>query len=262
MKRYLRLYGAFLVQWLKVVLDDRLNLAVGLLSMIFVQAAGLVGVWAVLRHVHHLNGWSFDELMLVYGLLTISRALSQIFGAGLWSFGSDYVRSGEFDRFLVRPVDPLFHLLASRMDQEGIGNLLVGGFLVAKAGAALEIVWTPVKLLYLLVAIPSGGLILMAITLITAVSAFWLRDAMPVMWSVQHTQEFAKFPLTIFRQSVAAVLTWVVPVGFASFYPATYLLGRAPDTLPWAGPVVALALFGLGYRFFQFGLRRYGSTGS
>jgi ABC-2 type transport system permease protein len=262
MKRYLRLYGAFLVQWLKVLLDDRVNLAVGILSMVSVQAAGLIGVWAVLRHTTELNGWTFDELILLYGLLTLSRAISQFFGAGLWAFGSEYVRSGEFDRFLVRPVDPLFHLLANRIDHEAVGNFLVGLVLVIKAAAALPIAWTVDKLIFLLLAVPGGGLVLLSITLITAVSAFWLRDAMPVMWSVRHTEEFARLPLGIFKQSVAALLTWVVPVGFAAYYPASYLLDRGSALLPWLGPVVALVLFWLGYRFFQVGLRRYGSTGS
>ena len=32
---------------------------------------------------------------------------------------------GEFDRYLVRPIDPLFHLLADGFNVDGVGNFLL-----------------------------------------------------------------------------------------------------------------------------------------
>jgi ABC-2 type transport system permease protein len=116
--------------------------------------------------------------------------------------------------------------------------------------------------LYLIVAVLSGGAIFIALNLITATSAFWIVESIPVTQIVFNTHQFAKYPLSIYHRNIGLLLTWVIPYGFASFYPASYLLGRDVGALAWLGPAVAAGLLFLGYRVWQFGLRHYASTGS
>ncbi|MBK9712166.1 MAG: ABC-2 family transporter protein [Kouleothrix sp.] len=262
MKRYVNLYGLFLVQRLKILMEYRVNFLIGATSTIFLQAAGLLTIWVVMRQIPSLNGWSYDEVLLIYGLLTLAKSINHMFADNLWTIGWNYIRSGQFDRFLVRPIDPLFHLLADRFCHDGIGNFLVGALLVAKASVALGIAWTPLKLLYLAVAVLSGGIIFIALNLATAVSSFWIIESIPVTQMVFNTHEFAKYPLTIYGRGVGILMTWLIPYGFASFYPASYLLGRDVGALAWLAPAVAAVLLLGSYRLWLFGLRHYTSTGS
>ncbi|MCA9925826.1 MAG: ABC transporter permease, partial [Anaerolineales bacterium] len=210
-----------------------------------------------------LNGWSLTEIWFIYGLLTLSKSINHMFADNLWTLGQSYVRTGMFDRFLVRPIDPLFHLLADRFCHDGIGNFIVGIVLVATAVPTLNITWTPLKLVYLSIAVLSGGGIFIALNLITSVSAFWVMDSVPVIRVVFETHEFAKYPLSIYPKGISILLTWLIPYGFASFYPASYLLNRdVSPMLVWAGPIVAAILLIIGYQFWLFGLRHYSSTGS
>ena len=262
MLRYTRLYGYFLIQRFKILMEYRVNFLIGAASTVVLQAAGLLTIWIVMRQIPSLNGWTLNEVLLIYGLLTLAKAINHMFADNLWTFGWDYIRSGSFDRFLVRPIDPLFHLLADRFCHDGIGNLLVGAALVGVAGAGLGIVWTPLSLLYLLLAVLSGGVIFIALNLITAVSAFFILNSIPVTQVVFNTHEFAKYPLTIYPRAVGLALTWAIPYGLASFYPASYLLGRDVGPLAWAGPPVAALLLALAYGVWRFGLRHYSGTGS
>ena len=111
---------------------------------------------------------------------------------------ASYIRSGGFDRFLVRPIDPLFHLLADRFCQDGVGNFLVGVALVIKSSIDLGIDWTPSKLLMLIVGVMSGGFIFIALNLITCVTAFWIVDSVPVTRLVFDNHLFAQYPLSIY----------------------------------------------------------------
>ena len=106
-------------------------------------------------------------------------------------------------------------------------------------------------------------MIFIAVNLIAGVSAFWVMDSVPVIRVFFEFHEFAKFPLTIYPKAIGILLTWLVPYGFASFYPASVLLGReiAP-ALAWAGPLVAVTALLIGYRVWLFGLRHYNGTGS
>ncbi len=263
MVRYLGLYGDFLRQRFKILMEYRVNFLIGSTSTIFMQGASILAIWVVMRQVPDLNGWTLSEIWLIYGLLTLSKSINHMFADNLWTLGQSYVRTGLFDRFLVRPIDPLFHLLADRFCHDGIGNFIIGLVLVLTAAPSVAIVWTIPKIVYLVIAVVSGGLIFISLNLITGVSAFWVMDSVPVIRVVFETHEFAKFPLAIYPQAIGILLTWLIPYGFASFYPASYLLGRdITPLLGWAGPLVAVVLFALSYRIWLFGLRHYSGTGS
>ncbi|RPI31141.1 MAG: ABC transporter permease [Chloroflexota bacterium] len=262
MLRYLNLYGWFLMQRFKILMEYRMNFLIGASSTVFIQAAGLLAIWVVMGQIPTLQGWSFDEILLVYGLLTLAKSINHMFADNLWTIGWSYIRSGGFDRFLVRPIDPLFHLLAERFCHDGIGNFLVGAVLVARSSTALGIPWTPLNLFYVVVAVLSGGGIFIALNLITATSAFWIMDSIPLTQIIFNTNDFARFPLTIYNRGIQVVLTWLIPYGFASFYPASFLLGRDIGWLAWASPLVAAILLLISFRVWLFGLRHYSGTGS
>ena len=262
MTRYLNLYWYFLIQRLKVLMEYRLSFILGASSTIVWQASSIAAIWIVMQKVPSLNGWNYDEVLLVYGLVTLSKSINHMFADNLWTLGRIYIRSGGFDRFLVRPIDPLFHLLADRFCQDGVGNFLVGIALVIKSSLTLGIDWTPSKLLVLIISVVSGGFIFIALNLITCVSAFWIVDSVPVTRLVFDNHLFAQYPLSIYPRAIGILLTWVIPYGFASFYPASYVLNREVGNLAWFGPFVAAFLLFIGYRFWQFGLKYYSGTGT
>jgi ABC-2 type transport system permease protein len=226
------------------------------------QAASLAAIWVVMRQIPSLNGWSFFEVILIYGLLTMGESITHMFADNLWTIGWNYVRSGDFDRFLVRPINPLFHLLADRFCHDGIGNFITGGVLVGIALQQLSIALTPLRLLYIIVSVLSGGVIFIALNLFTATSAFWIMESIPVTQMVFNLNEFAKYPLSIYHNGIRILLTWIIPYGFVSFYPASYLLGRDVGFLVWLSPLVAAVFILVAYRFWLFGLRHYSGTGS
>jgi ABC-2 type transport system permease protein len=261
--RYTSLYWLFFKNRIKILMEYRVNFLIGATSTIFVQAAGLLAVWVVMNQIPDLDGWSLPEILLIYGLLTLAKSINHMFADNLWTLGRDYIRTGTFDRFLVRPVSPLFHLLADRFCHDGIGNFLVGLFLVLYAAPRLGIAWTLPSVTYLTVMVISGGFIFIALNLITSVSGFWLMDSVPVTRVVFEMHEFAKYPLTIYPRAIGVLLTLLIPYGFASFYPASYLLGReVAPALAWGAPLVALILMMIGIGVWRFGLRHYGSTGT
>ena len=129
-------------------------------------------------------------------------------------------------------------------------------------GQALGIFSSLFNIAYLVVAIASGALIFFALNLITCSSAFWIIDSIPVSGAVFENYMFAQYPLSIYPRAIEFMLTWIIPYGFASFYPAAYLMGRDVGPLAWLGPLVAAVLLVLGYRFWLAGLNRYEGTGS
>ena len=262
MLRYLNLYGYFVNQRFKILMEYRLNFFIGAVSTMVQQGASLAAIWVVMRQIPNLEGWNIYEVWLIYGLVTLGQSITHMFADNLWTIGWGYIRSGDFDRFLVRPINPLFHLLADRFCHDGIGHFLTGAVLVGYSMNALHIALTPLRALYLVSAVLSGGMIFIALNLMTATTAFFIVESIPVTQIVFNFHEFAKYPLSIYHWTIRLLLTWLIPYGFVSFYPASYLLGRDVGWLAWAGPLVGATFLFLAYRVWLFGLRHYSSTGS
>lgn len=260
--RYPSLYWCFLLQRFKILMEYRANFFIGAASTVAMQASGVLTVWVVMSQIPNLKGWDFNEVLLVYGLITLARSLNHMFADNLWTVGHYYIRGGGFDRFLVRPLNPLFHLLADRFCHDGIGDFLVGALLVAKAITGLQLPFTLPLFAYLALGTVGGGLIFASLNLITATSAFWIVESVPVTRSVFELNEFAKYPLGIYPKSITILLTWVIPFGFASYYPASAITGRLTDTPPWLIVPVAIGLALIAYRVWLFGLAHYTGTGS
>lgn len=262
MTRYLNLYGYFLVQRFKILMEYRVNFLIGASSTILLQVSGLLTIWVVMSQIPSLNGWSLYQILLIYGMITLAKSINHMFADNLWTIGRQYIRSGAFDRFLVRPIDPLFHLLADRFCHDGIGNFLVGSSLIIISMQQLNIPWSAANIFFILLAGLSGGAIFIALNLITGTSAFWLMDAVPVMRVVFDNHLFAQYPLNIYPKAIGILLTWIIPYGFASFYPASQLMGLPAGNLAWIGPVIAVVLLLIGYRVWLVGLHHYSGTGS
>ena len=260
---YPGLYWLFLKNRLKILMEYRMNFLIGATSTIMIQGAGLLTVWVIMSQIPDLNGWTLPQVLLIYGMITLSKSINHMFADNLWTLGRDYVRTGQFDRFMLRPVDPLFHLLADRFCHDGIGNFLVGLALIVIAAGRLDVTWTPLHVAYLTLMTLSGGVIFIALNLMTCVSAFWIMDSVPVTRVVFEMHEFAKYPLSIYPRAIGLLLTWAIPFGFASYFPATRLMGL--DTPLWqayGAPLVAAVLLAVALAVWRFGLRHYGSTGT
>ncbi|HEX2568743.1 MAG TPA: ABC-2 family transporter protein [Polyangia bacterium] len=265
MARYLRLYRAFLAQWLKTLLQYRFNFVVGAASTLVQQATGLLVLWVAMLRVPRLGGlggWGRDEILLVYGLLLLAKAINHLVADNLWSLGILYIRTGRLDTLLVRPVNPLFHVLVDRFGHDGLGSFALGVALVCRAALRVGVAWTPLQIAYLVVAVLSGGVIFIALNLITSTVGFYIIDAMPLTLAVFQTHELAQYPVTIYRKGVRVLVMCAVPYVFASYVPASYLLGKDAGWLAGAGPLVAGGLLFVGYRLWQRGLEHYGSTGA
>lgn len=263
MRRYLELYWLFFKNRVKILLEYRANFFIGAVSTIAQQSVSLLAIWVVMRQIPALDGWRLAEIWLIYGMITLAQALNHMFADNLWTIGWMYIRSGTFDRFMVRPINPLFHLLADRFNHEGLGHFAVGLFLVINAYLTLGLDWGFGTVLYLGLAAISGGMIFFSLNLITAVSAFWIMESIPITRMVFELHEFAKYPLTIYPNFVRVLLTFFIPFGLASYYPAGFVLEHdIPGYLAFSGPIAALILFLIAYRVWLFGLKHYTSTGS
>ena len=260
--KYAKLYLEFAKQNIKVMLEYRTDFIIGALSTFVSQLTGIIFIWLIFENIGNIKGWSFYEISFIYGLLTMSKGINHVFFDNLWVLGVQYIKEGKFDLLLLRPISSLFHLLANKIQQDGFGSLIVGIILTVVSINKIGIHMGIVDILLLIIFVLSGSGIFFAINLITATTSFWFIESTPFIWSVFMTNDFALYPMDIYNKYIKILLTWIIPYGFASFYPASYFLNKGYAQLSLLSPIVAIILCIIASRVWKFGLSHYESVGS
>ncbi len=215
------------------------------------------------QHIDAINGWTFYEMLFIYAVAMIGRSLEHTFFDNLWLFGGQYIRPGNFDRILIRPVNALFQIVADKLQQDGIGSLVLGLIVLFTATPHLDIHWGFAQVIWFIVMVISSGIIFLAVNLFFATLSFWMVDSVPIMYAIQKTSDFARYPMGIFGKGIRFVLTWIIPYGFTAFYPAAFFIGDSEfrNVAMWT-PIVALISITIAYLFWNKGLRSFTSTGN
>jgi len=263
-KKHLRIYLSFFKLYMKSRLIYRTDFVLGALSQTINLVFSIAFLTLIFTQVDSLQGWSFNEMLLLAGVGGLILNLHHIFFFKLYSLGDDYIVSGRFDRLLVRPLNPLFQVYASYVSDDNISklftNIVVIGYAVSQIGTHLI---TPVNLIYGLIAVLNGVMVLGAVFVFLSTTAFWTGRSKAVFWLFFRISDFRKYPLSIYSGSIQLMLVTIIPIAFASFFPTTFFLGRDEWQI-WqmltlfVGPLFYLAA----YQFWKFGVKNYSSTGS
>jgi ABC-2 type transport system permease protein len=98
--------------------------------------------------------------------------------------------------------------------------------------------------------------------ILTCVS-FWVEDRVGIIPPVYNMLAFGRYPLDIYNPFIRFLLSWIIPFGFAAFYPSTELLGRSEYRLYVAAlPLLTAVFLTAAILLWNRGVRNYSSTGS
>jgi len=246
-------YPLFLVSWL---------------IMIPVQYFG--GIWMLemlVRNFHPLAGWTFAQLSFVYGLGLLSHGLMVIFFIQTWGIDG-FVVHGLLDRLLLRPLNVFFHFSVLYINFIGIIDLILGTIIFAYGCRQVAFVWTSSNTIKVILVVLGGMLIRAAIYTATGSIAFWTKRSRSLVgFNLTLMERTTFYPLAIYPYLLQVFLTFVIPLGFITFYPACEFLGQDdrlafPMGLALWTPLVGLLAFRVAVLIFNWGLKRYESAGS
>ncbi len=264
-RRQLSVAWYYLLQALKMRMAYRLDFFVECLSSLVAEATGLIVIWVIFQNTPALGGWDQWQVVFIYGVAMISRALFGTVSYSFWQFASRYIMEGEFDRLLLRPVNPLLQLGLENIRFEQYPNLFAGVGLIVLAADRMAFEWGAGDVALLVAFTAGGGLLLIGLFLAVTTTSFWFEDRVGLAPPLFNLMAFGKYPLTIFNSLVRFVLSFVIPFGFMAFYPATHFLQRGSNEFAlfcYLTPVVGAGVFAAGYGVWLLGIRSYRSTGS
>lgn len=263
MKKYLRLYRKFLAQYLKTLMEYKADFYIGLLGFFIVQFTGIAFLYLIFQRIPSLNGWSFDSILFIYGFAQIPRGIDHLLADNLWMFSWRIIARGEFDRYLLRPVNPLFQVIAEVFQPDALGELIIGITLVIISIVKLQISITFLNVVLFIIVVISGAVIYTSIKLFFASFAFWIKMSNSIMFMAYSLSDFTKYPISMYSKAVQAILTFIIPFAFTAFFPASYFVGKMGVAVAVGGTVTAAVIsYVVAYTTWSIGMSKYESAGS
>jgi ABC-2 type transport system permease protein len=263
MAYYVDLYLTYVRCLLKAWSQYRADFAITFVASILHDGSTLVFLAVIFANIPQLAGWSFHEMLLIWGLAVTARNLANsFFDVPHRVYG--YIRRGDMDRLLVRPVSPLFQIAGeSGITLTALGRVLVGvaAILIALAALQDQVPWWAA--LYLPLTILSGTLIMFSMQLLLSCLSFWFINTVSVLQTTTWMYQFGQYPVSIFALPLQFLFTWVLPYAMMGFYPAAFLLRGAEYRMyGLLAPLMGFGFFGVSQLVWRVAIRRYQSTGS
>ncbi len=232
--------------------------------------SGVYVLKVILDRVGTLNGWSFGQVAFLYGLGVFSHGFQDLFFIQTRHI-ENHVIQGRFDRFLVRPLGVFFQFCTGTVNFCGFYDLIPGIIIFAYGCKQVDFQWSIQNIFLLILVIIGGTMIQAAIYTLTGSIAFWTKkSAVFVKVNLELFDKTTQWPMAIYPNWFIRIFSFLIPMGFVSFYPGCGFLGISSGVsfpLPlemaiWT-PVVGLLWFILARKVFYLGLeKKYESAGS
>lgn len=262
-KTYFRLVSVSL----QSQMEYRLSFFMMFISHFIVTGFEFLGVFALFGRFGSLKGWVLAEVCLLYGFISMAFAFVEIFTRRIQKL-SDYIRSGELDRVLLRPQGNLLQLSGMEINLSRLGRFLQGFLVFCWGMVQLQLDVTLWRMALLLWTFSGAAVLFTGLMIVQGALSFWTVQSLEIMNTLTYGGgEVAQYPMPIYKEWFRGFFTFIVPLACVNYFPMLLFMGK-PDPLGspvWfqaAAPAMGILFFGASLLFWRLGIRKYSSTGS
>jgi len=261
-RRYLELIGIYYRAALLAEMEYRTNFISSLVYSVLWTFWIAGGIAIFYYHRPTLGGWTFDQILIVMGLFVIFNGIIDAVLRPNIIRLTEFVQNGTLDFVLIKPANSQFLATITAISVFKCLDLAVG-FVLIGYGLFRIHHWPSVPELVLFTIMMFSGLVI--------VYSLWLFLATLVFWFVKIENftelfytfyETGRFPITVYRGWIRALLTFVVPVAFLTTFPAATLMGKLSAWYALGSFAMAIVLLYTSSRFWHYAVRFYSSASS
>lgn len=258
----LKLYGKYFEIHLKSAMQFKGSFFATLIAQFLTSFSVFLGITFMFQRFHRVADFSYDEVILCYGIMLMGFALAQLFSSGFKVFDS-MIANGQFDRILCRPRNEIFQVLAQRIDFVRLGMLFQAVIMLIYGLMTCQVDWTFTRVLTVVLMIIGGIVLFSALFLLEGAIAFFTLQGLEFMNVFTYGAiEHGKYPLSIYGKGMLTFCTFVIPYALIQYYPLTYVLGRSDELWYMFLPLLACLFVVPCWVVWRIGVRHYKSTGS
>ena len=257
------LYFRYVKHSILAQMQYRISFVLQAFGHFLVTAIEFLGIWALFTRFGSLRGYTLPEVALFYGTINTAFALADALGRG-FDVLSVQIKSGDFDRVLLRPRSTILQIFGYEFTMRRIGRFAQGLAVLAFAAISLGLYRDPAALLLIAMSVIGSVMMFLGLYVIQATISFWTIESLEIMNTLTYGGvETAQYPMSIYRRMFRRFFTFIVPLACVTYFPLRDAID--PSHLSLIGilaPVTGPLFFGLSMGFWKLGIRHYTSTGS
>lgn len=199
-----------------------------------------------------VQGWTFEHMILAYGILCFAMGFVEAFFYGLKEL-PQIIETGQLDTFLLQPKSLILNIALSKGDISALGEVVTGILLIGYSG------YFSSALLIVLLLMTISTLCMFALQLYLSCIAFFTRNASDFIKELNlNAIIVATQPNAAYSGAFKIFTFTILPVAFLSYLPVEYFRTGLWYYL-WVTLIGTGVFFGVAYGLFNCGLKRYES---
>ncbi len=208
--------------------------------------------------------WTMERILLIYSLAVTSFGLAECLCRGFDCFPWRMIRTGDFDRLLLRPRSLFTQVAASCFNIHRLSRVITGLCVIIWALRRLDVPLNLTNIIILTLALVGGLLTYSGVFVMTSGIAFFTVKGLDWIYIFTNASyQVTRCPINYMPKILRGMFTFFMPMLVISYYPAAVVCG-------WGEPLISgllalpagFAFLGLSLLVWRVGVRHYQSTGS
>lgn len=257
----MRFYGKCITMHLKSMMEYKTSFILSCIGQFLSSFSAFLGIHFMFQRFSRVEGFTYNEVLLCFGITLMQFALAECFARGFDVFGH-IIRKGEFDRIMVRPRNEILQVLGSRVEFSRIGRILQAVVMFIYGISISNIVWDAFKVMTVIFMLIGGIAVFSGMFLIYASICFFTVEGLEFMnIFTDGAREYGKYPISIYGKRMLQICTFVIPYALIQYYPLLFLLGYGKSFYCLL-PLLACLFLVPCMLLWKLGVRHYTSCGS
>lgn len=262
MKKKIQLYIHYVSINIRSMMQYKVSFFLTTTGQFLISFTVFLGILVMFQRFSAVEGFTYSEVLLCYSIILLEFSLAELFARGFDSF-SDTVRSGEFDRILVRPQSEVIQVLGSKFELTRIGRMVQAVVIFIYGVTASGVVWNPLRIITVILMLAGGMAVFTALFLIYAALCFFTLEGLEFMnVFTDGAREFGKYPVGIYGKKILLFTIVFIPYALIQYYPLLYILGKTDSVWYAFLPLLACWFLIPAWLLWRYGVRHYKSSGS
>lgn len=234
------------------------------LQVLFVVVSDPIATFFLFSRFGSIGPWTLERIMLIYAIAVTSFGIAESLCRGFDYFPWKMIRSGDFDRLLLRPRTLFVQVAGSYFHIHRLSRVAAGLAVIIWSLNRQGIIVNAANGLILLLALVGGALMYCGVFVFSSGIAIFTIKALDWIYILTNASyQVTRCPVEYMPRSLYRVFTFFLPMLLISYYPASAASGWGESV--WKGCLALPAgslflLFSL--LVWRIGVRHYKSTGS
>ncbi len=262
LRKSISLYIRYAAVCVRSIMEYKLSFALMIFGRCMIAFTEFLAIRFLFDGLTVIKGYTHGDVLLCFSVMHMAFTLAELFGNGFKVF-SGIVKSGEFDRMLLRPCSPILQVMGTRFEIGRTGPLITSTITLCIGISESRVNWNFLTAFTLVLMIIGATLLFMGLYMLGASFCFFTIEDTSILNALTYgAKEHGKYPIDVYGRGVLRFCTFLIPYTLVQYYPLQFLLGRSTNWVLGLCPIGVVVFLAACYGVWCLGLRNYKSCGS